>query len=164
MKRFLLTVALAGGLLLAFATPSVAQFGLRNLYGGAYYRYRTSPTLAYGAQFNIGWFNNSISADNGDVSLTRYPMELIPYVEFHKVRLGLGFTQHTNIEFEDDAVDNFSVDAEDANGTVILVEYLFADHLALGLRVVDIDYKFEANGYSETFDAGHTGVSAAWLF
>lgn len=134
------------------------------LYGGAYYRYTSAPNLAYGAQVNFGWFNNSISGDDGDVSLTRYPLELIPYVEFHKFRLGLGLTRHMNIKFEDDAVLDFSVDAKDANGTVILLEYLFAEHLALGLRIVDIDYEFEEAGYTATFDAGHTGIGAAYLF
>jgi len=134
------------------------------LYGGAYFRHSESADLAYGAQFNVGWFNNSISGDNGDVTLTRYPFELIPFIEFHKFRFGIGLTQHTSIEFEDDAVYEFTVEADDASGTVILVEYLFADHLALGLRMVDIDYEFSGDGASVTVDAGHTGISAAWLF
>lgn len=134
------------------------------LYGGVYFRHSESADLAYGAQVNVGWFYNAISADNGDVTLTRYPIELIPFIEFHNFRFGLGLTQHTSIEFEDDAVLDTSIDAKDATGTVILLEYVFQDHLALGLRIVDIDYEFSAGGYSETFDAGHVGIGAAWLF
>ncbi|MFZ5601248.1 MAG: hypothetical protein ACOY7J_02250 [Pseudomonadota bacterium] len=66
------------------------------LFGGAYFRHTESAELAYGAQFNVGWFNNSISGDNGDVTLTRYPFELIPFIEFHQFRFGLGLTQHTS--------------------------------------------------------------------
>lgn len=134
------------------------------LFGGAYFRHTESAELAYGAQFNVGWFNNSISGDNGDVTLTRYPFELIPFIEFHKFRFGLGLTLHTSIEFEDDAVYEVAVEAEDASGTVFIIEYLFADHLAVGLRVVDIEYEFGEGRYSETFDAGHAGISASWLF
>lgn len=134
------------------------------LFGGAYFRHTESAELAYGAQLNVGWFNNSISGDNGDVTLTRYPFELIPFIEFHQFRFGLGLTQHTSIEFDDDAVLETSVEADDATGSIILVEYLFGDHLAVGLRLVDIEYEFGEGRYSETFDAGHAGISLAYLF
>lgn len=134
------------------------------LFGGLYYENVTAPDRAWGAQFNLGWFFNYISADNGDVSLTRFPLEVIPYARINKLRLGLGLTHHTSIELDDDALLNTSVEFEDATGLVVIAEYMVSDKVGLGLRYVDIDYDLDLGYYKETFDAGHVGFGVTVLF
>jgi hypothetical protein len=60
MKRLLLIVALAGGLTLAAATPSWAQFGLGNRYGGTYfYPGYVTPNYSYRYNYSPYGYNYS---------------------------------------------------------------------------------------------------------
>ena len=134
------------------------------LFGGVYFQHNDTPDLAYGAQVTVGWLFNDITAKNGSISLDRYPLELIPYLKFDHLRFGIGVTKHTNIKFKDDAVYHFTSTADDATGTVVLMEYMFDNHVSVGVRWVDIEYEFKDSYGSTTFDASHVGIGVNYLF
>lgn len=135
-----------------------------HFFVGAYMENRESEARAYGAQLTLGWFFDSISGKNGEVTLDRFPIEVIPYVKLNKFRLGMGLTYHTNITLEDNAVLNDSVDFDNAAGLVVIAEYMVAQQVGIGLRYVNIDYDLDVPGVSRSFDASHVGLGATVLF
>lgn len=141
---------------------------LIHVYAGLYYRHKQTDAFSYGAQINAGYFFDSITADNGDATLSRVPLEFIPYIEYNSLRIGLGVTQHTSIEFEDDVDDGVidgDIEFSDATGAVFLMEFIISPKITVGLRFVDIEYDIDyADIAFEPIDASHVGISVTGLF
>ena len=103
-------------------------------------------------QTTIGWkgegkFNTD---DNDDGHFSRYPLDLMAFYKFNKLRCGAGLTYHINPKLEGDNLPS-DVDGgfDNALGFVMGVDYLIANHFLIGANYEVIDYESdteEANG------------------
>ena len=88
---------------------------------------------------------DSINASNGDITWTRYPLEVLAFYRMPKFRLGGGLTYHISPKLKaSGAAGNFNVKVDDAAGVVLQADYLLTRKLTLGGRYTILEYK--ANG------------------
>ena len=154
------------------SSEDVTAGGLIHFYTGinAYI-----PDSDFSIQTTIGYHVDGIFASNGSVAFTRYPLELIPYYNFSRFRVGLGLSYHINPEFSGDS-DAHLGDREydNALGLVASVEVKIGSHFAVGLHYTDIDYDLSKieNVYGDNFneqkdsniDGSNVGIYGTFLF
>ena len=89
----------------------------------------------------------NISATNGDIKWTRFPLEALVFYRMPKFRLGGGLTYHVGPKLSGSGVvGGLNVKVDDALGVVLQGDYLFTQKASLGLRYTNLSYK--ANGVS----------------
>jgi len=133
-----------------------------HIYGGLNF---LIPNSDFSVQSTIGWFGDTITAENGSVSFTRIPLEVIPYYNVNNIRIGFGLTYHLNPELDgsDAAGPNADLDFDDALGTVLSIEYKFGNGFAAGLRHTSIEY--ELSDFDATsLDGSNIGLYGTFLF
>lgn len=85
---------------------------------------------------------DAVTAENGDVDFTRYPLTGMIFLKGEDLHLGVGVTQHTGVKLE---VDGFfspgSVDFDDATGLVLQLDYLLNERGYVSLSYTAIDYE-----------------------
>ncbi len=130
--------------------------------GGAYQFYDVPLQL----QATIGYHTDGIFADNGDVDFSRKPLELLAFYSVNKHRFGAGITHHFDPEFEVDFDFQrpYGVDFKDATGFVLQYDYRVASFLALGARLVNIDYEPENRFRGPDVEGDHVGLLITFLF
>ncbi len=113
----------------------------------------------YSIQTTLAYHFDSADADNGDVSFSRWSLELLPFYNIDdKHRVGLGLTYHMSPELESDFdFDKSTIEFDSAVG--IVAEYGYSwDQSTVGVRFVSIDYDIsELNG----MDVGWADVSVS---
>ena len=103
----------------------------------------------------------SITASNGDVTWTRFPLEVLAFYRMPKFRLGGGLTYHLSPKLKaSGAAGNFSVTVDDAAGAVLQADYFVTPKLTLGGRYTILEYK--ANGIPAKSDG--VGVTIGFIF
>lgn len=119
------------------------------------------PRRHVGLLLQGGRFISSVSGYEYQeaASLTRWPVELIGFFQWKRLRGGLGVTHHFSPKFEDESSANITLSFEDATGTVLQLDYLF-ERFSVGLRYVSIDYKIAANRLS----GNHAGMVVTYRF
>ena len=84
----------------------------------------------------------AITADNGSIDFTRYPLTAMLFIKAEKLNFGVGVTQHTGIELTGDGVTSFTtVDFDDATGLVLQLDYLLGKRAYMSLQLTSIDYQ-----------------------
>jgi len=133
--------------------------GTTFVYGGASFSWprRHVGVLIQGGMFNGGFSNWEQSAD-----FTRWPVELIGFVDWRRFRIGIGATRHYSPKFEDNGIEDFTIRFEDASGSLLQVDYA-VDRFTVGLRRVLVDYTARAQGRPEV-DGDHWGVAGSYRF
>ncbi len=118
-------------------------------------------------EITISWKYTGISAENGDIDFTRFPVDALVFYNFPKLRLGAGVTYHLNPEIEaSDAGVAFvgggsgSVAYDDATGFLTQVDWRISDKVALGLRYTSLEYDL-SNGNQSVDASGLGGVFTA---
>ena len=139
-----------------------------DLYAGAFVHLYAGlnfiiPNSDFSVQPTIGWFSDTVSAENGSVSFTRFPLEIIPYYNFDKIRIGFGLTYHQNPELDASDAGGYDIDFDDALGTVLSAEYKFSTGFAAGLRHTSIEYEASENT-NYTKDGSNIGLYGTFLF
>jgi hypothetical protein len=87
----------------------------------------------------------SISASNGDITWTRFPLEALVFYRFPNVRLGGGLTYHVSPKLKGSGVvGGLNVKVDDALGAVLQADYLITQKVSVGGRYTLLEYK--ANG------------------
>lgn len=130
---------------------------------GAAYQFYNSPLQL---QATIGYHNDSILADNGDTDFTRKPLELLAFYAVDRHRIGVGVTHHLDPEFDVD-IDFLArdrVNFDDATGFVLQYDFRVASFLALGARLVSIEYQPENRFRGPAVDGDHFGLMMTFLF
>jgi hypothetical protein len=133
------------------------------------------PDSDFSVQTTIGYHVDGIFASNGSVAFTRYPLELIPYYNFNRIRIGLGLSYHINPEFSGDSDAGLGDrEYDNALGLVASVEVKLGSHFAVGLHYTDIDYdlsKIEivsGDNFNEqkdsNIDGSNVGIYGTYLF
>jgi hypothetical protein len=109
-------------------------------------------------QATLNYLYDGADADNGDVSFTRWPIDLLAFYRAGNHRFGGGLTYHMNPEFEIDVdyVADGTVDFDDALGFVLEYDYFFTENLSLGVRGTVIDY--EASDVDEEISGNSIGL------
>src|SRR2546430_7827710 len=78
---------------------------------------------------------DSINASNGDITWTRFPLEVLAFYRMPKFRLGGGLTYHMSPKLKaSGAAGNFNVKVDDAAGAVLQADYLVTRKLSVGGR------------------------------
>jgi hypothetical protein len=99
---------------------------------------------------------SSISANNGDVSFTRYPLDLLAFYRTQNFRVGGGLTYVISPKVSGSgAAGNINATLDNAAGVVVQGDYLLG-RVAIGLRYTGLDYKVagttvKSNGVGVTF-------------
>lgn len=129
--------------------------------GGASFKYHSFET-----QLTIGYYIDGIFGDNGETSFVRYPLELLTFWSFEKLRLGGGAALHLNPKFEFDIDNDFlpkeTVRFDDATGFVFQVDYAFARQFRIGVRFTDIDY--ETSDLPAKVEGNSIGLTGTAIF
>jgi len=103
----------------------------------------------------------SITASNGDITWTRYPLEVLAFYRMPKFRLGGGLTYHLSPKLKaSGAAGNFNVNVDDALGLVLQADYLFTPKFSVGARYTILEYK--ANGVPAKSDG--VGITIGFIF
>ena len=109
------------------------------------------------AELSASWKYVGVTASNGDVSFTRFPLEAMVFYPWSWGRVGAGLTYHLNPKISTSGVvpSSFSADFDNAAGAVIQAEYRPSDNLGLGVRYTALTYTSggrddEANGIGLT--------------
>jgi hypothetical protein len=149
-------------------SESIDAGGLFHLAAGVVIKPPQSPLAL---QATIGWQSDSVSASNGDVTFTRYPIELLGF--WHGIpgwRLGGGARFVNGAEFESD-VNGFSdtVTYKDTVGLVLETGFNIFPGGWLNLRYVDEDYEPESINGANVIASGKVsgraiGLNLLWTF
>lgn len=113
--------------------------GLLYLGAGTNYRFNQSPVSL---QAQIAYHYDSVDADNGDASFDRIEIDIIPFYNIGKHRIGLGLTQHfgPTLDMNLDYLKG-NVDFDDATGVLLEYDYIMQSNFAIGVRYTDIKYE-----------------------
>ncbi len=128
-----------------------------HLFGGVELGY---PASDLAIRLQAGYLFGGIFASNGDVSFNRVPLEAIMLLGSDKWRFGVGLTQHTNVELEDDVSGDVSFD--DATGYLLHGEYKISPTVGFGLRYTKIEYQPE--NVDLEFDGSGAGLYMTFTF
>jgi len=155
-----------------YSSQDVTAGGLIHLYTGinAYI-----PDSDFSIQTTIGYHVDGIFASNGSVAFTRYPLELIPYYNFNRIRIGLGLSYHINPEFSGESDAGLGDrEYDNALGLVASVEVKLGSHFAVGLHYTDIDYdlskieRVTGDNFNKekdsNIDGSNVGIYGTFLF
>lgn len=101
-----------------------------------------------------------LHADNGNVSWTEFPLDVLVFYRRPSFRLGGGMTYVMNPRAKgSDAASNVDMTFDNALGAVLQGDYL-VEQVSLGLRYTLIDYKFGGS----TVKGSGVGVSFGFAF
>lgn len=114
----------------------------------------------YEGQATLGWKYRGVSGSNGDLNWTRYPLEVLGYTNFNKIRFGGGVTYHLNPVVKGSGILAGKAEFDNALGFVLEAQYRLTDALLVGGRMTMIDYKIDG----ESFDGSSLGMSLTFQF
>ncbi len=141
-------------------TANVRAGGVVQFHGGATYKFTDtiSGTLAAGYHFN------RVSASNGSITFSRYPVELLGhYAVTPAVRLGGGLRLISSPKLTSSGVaSGIKSDFGSTTGLVVEGEYLISDRYGIKLRYVNEEYKI--NGTNKKVDGSHAGLMFNFYF
>jgi hypothetical protein len=104
---------------------------------------------------------DSINASNGDITWTRFPLEVLAFYRMPKFRLGGGLTYHMSPKLKaSGAAGNFNVKVDDAAGAVLQGDYFLTPKFTLGGRYTILEYK--ANGIPAKSNG--VGITFGFIF
>jgi hypothetical protein len=111
----------------------------------------------------ISWKYASISADNGEIEFTRFPVDALLFYNFPKARLGAGVTYHLNPDLKGSGViGGLNVEFDNALGFIAQADYRASEKVAFGLRYTKLSY--DVAGATESMDANGVGVTFTATF
>lgn len=124
-------------------------------------------SLAIGAGFNIsknlasritfGYKTDFATATNGDVSFSRYPVNLLLLYKAGRFQLGGGITYHISPKLSGSGVASFvNTDFDNATGGLLEADYFFSQSSYFGFRYTSINYTLKSTSIS--VDGNSVGV------
>jgi hypothetical protein len=130
------------------------------------------PRPEWSIQTTIGYHFDEVSADNGEIRFDRYPLELIPFYNFRKHRIGAGLSYHLSPKLNLKEIGGPKVKFDDALGWLVEYDYSFSGWenggFVLGMRYLWINYDIgKVNGTPASggnVDGNHVGVHVDFMF
>lgn len=112
-------------------------------------------------EITLNWKYQAITAANGDLTWTRWPLEALTFYQMPQFRFGGGLTYHLNPSLQGDGVvSNVNVDFDNALGFILQADYRLDEAIAFGLRYTLIEYETDGRSY----DATGPGLSFSAVF
>lgn len=136
-------------------SENIKAGGSLYFYGGMQFN-----TPAFPLRLTLGYFIDSVNADNGSVSFSRMPLELLGLYSNGPHAIGLGPTYHLSPELDLADAGLGTLEVDDALGLVLMYEYTFDDIYAVGVRYTNISYDFDG----EDLDGSNLGLVAEMKF
>lgn len=116
------------------------------------------------AELSLGIKTDSISASNGDIDFTRYPLDALVFYRESKFRLGGGLTYHFSPKVSGSGVaGGVDIKFKDALGVILQADYLVWREMSVGLRYTMLEYK-TASGPAATAKSDGFGLVFSWTF
>lgn len=142
----------------------ISSGGLTHVYGGFEYR---APAANFAVQTTLGYHFDRADADNGSLSFSRVPLEVLGFWHVNdNVRLGGGLRKAFNSRFETSGVGSYvssDFNMRSSVGFVLQGEYLFTEHHSIFLRYVNENYKSVHLEGGEV-DGDHGGLGYTYHF
>ncbi len=116
----------------------------------------------------IGVKADFINAKNGDVSWVRYPVDLLAFYRFWKLRIGGGITYHLNPKVTSSgAASGVDQTYDAALGYVVQADFLISGAEAskgayVGVRFTGMDYQLKGGGFKA--NGNSVGVQLGYRF
>lgn len=141
-------------------TKKIDAGGLVHLAAGVLW---TPHNVPLAMQATIGYHVDEITASNGDMRFSRYPVELMAlYTGAGRLRLGAGFryVNAPRLAIDLDGQAGATIDYKDALGLIAEVGFQFSPQLWLAVRGTFEEYKVDKlNGTNVSFDGKVNGNS-----
>jgi len=103
----------------------------------------------------------NISATNGDIKWTRFPLEALVFYRMPKFRLGGGLTYHLGPKLSGSGIaSNINGNFDDSLGLVLQADYLITQKASVGARYTSLKYKIGGT----SVDASGVGITAGYRF
>ena len=83
--------------------------------------------------------NRTADIDDLDSTFSRYPVEILPYLYYEKVRMGIGFAYHIGPTFKEDLYDE-TYRFDNASGYFIDVGYIQNKNITISGRMTILNY------------------------
>ena len=130
------------------------------------------PQPAWSLQTSIGYHTDSVGDYDDDITFERYPLELIPFYNFNKHRIGAGLSYHLSPELDLKEIGGPKVKFDDALGWLVEYDYSFSGWekggFVLGVRYMWIDYEVDKVGSFSVsgaeVDGNHVGIHINYMF
>jgi hypothetical protein len=130
------------------------------------------PLPVWSLQSSIGYHVDEVNWDDGEVQFDRYPLELIPFYNFGKHRIGAGISYHLSPEADLKELGGPKVEFDDALGWLVEYDFKFSGWekrgFVVGARYMWIDYQVDkVNGTRVSggeVDGNHVGVHVDFMF
>jgi hypothetical protein len=115
-------------------------------------------------QATANYLTDRADGRNGEVSFSRWPIELLGFYRMGNHRFGGGATYHINPKFDVDIDDgdNFTVDFDNALGFVAEYDYFILRQLSVGVRGTLIKYK--SSDIDGDIDGNSIGIVVSGYF
>jgi opacity protein-like surface antigen len=116
------------------------------------------------AELSLGIKVDSITASNGDIDFTRYPLDALVFYRESHVRVGGGLTYHFSPKVSGSGVaGGVNVNFKDALGVILQADYLIWRGMSVGLRYTILDYK-TSSGPARTVNSDGFGIVFSMSF
>jgi len=111
---------------------------------------------------SIGIKFDTITASNGDMDFTRYPINAMVFKKGELLNVGIGATYHLSPSFQATGplTGNITYDFDNALGFVVEVDYPLNEKSYLGIKATAIDYTLG----SATINGNSLGVVVGIMF
>lgn len=130
----------------------------------------SGASIAVGRQFNIdanysiaatiGYKTDSVQASNGDLEMSRMPLDVLGIYKVDSHHFGLGISYELNPELDLSFLG--SVDIDNALGLVAQYEYRTQSNIGIGVRYTAIDY--EASDFKAKSNGNNLAVNLSLYF
>jgi hypothetical protein len=98
-------------------------------------------------EITLNYKIDDITASNGDVTWSRWPLDALVFYRMPSVRFGGGATYHLNPDLSGSGVvSGLNVQFKDALGFLLQVDWRITEKLNLGVRYTALDYDVEGGG------------------
>lgn len=143
-------------------SESMSAGGVLYFGGGAVFQV---PDLPVEVQATVNYHFDTLSAENGDASFTRIPLEAIGFYQINsEFKVGAGLGYHTGVEYDldVDGVSSSTVELDNSLATIIEAGWnLPNSSMSVGARYTSITYT--GDGIPDV-DGSHFGLNAGFSF
>lgn len=127
-----------------------------------------SADMNFESEMIVSYKAEQVSASNGDLRFTRFPLDVLAFYRVDSVRMGAGVTYHYAPKLKGNGfVSKVNIEFEDAVGMILQVDYLFGRPKEragtyVGLRYTWLDYKMVSS--STSVEANGIGLHLGYRF
>ena len=112
---------------------------------------------------SVAYKLSGITASNGDIDWTMWPVEALVFYRIPQWRFGGGLAYHLNPRLEGTGVvGGLDIKFKDAAGLVLQADYLIGKSMAAGVRYTSVKYKQEGGGVNVS--SGGIGGTFSYRF